>query len=356
MNLVKKKPLINQQQILSVGYGSWDHYRVHGDFTGPVNKSKTLLYRFNAGYDTHNSFVNEFYSKAYQVAPSLSYEPNNKLSINLDFSYSRTNSIVNRGQPGLKNNNDLFETPISLSLTQPGDYLHENDFATDFLLQYKVNQHITFNSGYLNYITKQRAAEHGFKDYITNDSVDLYYTRWQYHTVTNTFSNYFTFDLNTGKLKHSIVASYDHISTSVELNQKSFENEVFGEGNGIATTFNLLHPQYVYPLIKNYTTTEDEAVDLEEEGYSTEGLYVQEQLSYRKWRLLLGIRSEWYEDDEDETLDTSTDLDQNIFCRDLGLFSMLQKFLAYMQLTIRVLILLKCQLSDKCLMSHLSLS
>ena len=318
VNLVTKKPLMNQQQTLNVGYGSWDHYRVQGDFTGPVNKSKTLLYRFNAGYDNHHSFVNEFYYKAHQVAPSLSYQPNNKLSINLDFSYSHANSVVNRGQPGLKSNN-MFGTPINLSVTQPGDYLHENNFATDFLFQYKVNQQITFSSGYLNYITKQSVAEHGFKDYITNDSVDLYYTQWQYHTVTNTFSNFFTFDLTAGKLRHSIVVGYDYIGTSVELNQNSFENNFFGEGTGVATTFNLLHPKYVHPLIKNYTTREDKAVDLAEEGYRTHALYVQEQLSFKKWSLLLGIRSDWYEDDEDETLETSTDLEQNIFLPRLGI-------------------------------------
>ena len=319
VNLLTKKPLLNQQQTISAGYGSWDHYRIQGDVTGPINRSKTLLYRFNAGYDTHNSFVNEFYSKAYQVAPSLSYQPNSKISLNIDFSFSHTNSIVNRGQPGLENSTDLLATPINLSLTQLGDHLHEDDLATDVLFQYKINPHITFNSGYLNYITKQNVAEHGFKDYITTDSVDLYYTQWRYHTVTNTFSNYFNFNVNTGLLKHNFIAGYDYISADVELNQQSFENENFGKDKGIAATFSLLHPQYIPPVIKDYTPAKDEAVELEEEGYHTQGVYVQEQMSYKKWSLLLGIRTELYEDDEDEASDTSTDLEQNILLPRIGI-------------------------------------
>lgn len=321
VNLVTKKPLLNQQQNISAGYGSWDHYRVQGDVTGPINKSKTLLYRFNAGYDTHNSFVKEFYAKAYQIAPSLSFQPNQKISLNIDFSFSHTNSIVDRGQPGIEHNNDLLSTPINLSLTRPGDYLHENDFATDVLFQYKINPHITFNSGYLNYITKQNVAEHAFKNYITADSVNLYYTQWQYHTVTNTLSNYFNFSFNTGAFKHNVVAGYDYISTDVELNQQSFENTTFGEGNGIAATFSLLHPQYLQPSIKKYKPAESDAVDLEEEGYHTQGLYVQEQMSYKKWSLLMGIRSEFYADadDEDASTDTSTDLDEHILLPRFGL-------------------------------------
>ncbi len=292
---------------------------MQGDVTGPINKSKTLLYRFNAGYDTRNSFVNEFYSKAYQVAPSLSYQPNNKILLNIDFSFSHTNSIVDRGQPGLENNNNLLATPVNLSLTQPGDHLHENDFSTDVLFQYKINPHITFNSGYLNYIAKQDVAEHGFKNYITADSVNLYYMQWKYHTVTHTFSNYFNFNLNTGSLKHNIIAGYDYITTDVELNQQSFENAAFGEGNGTAATFSLLHPHYMPPLIKNYTPSENEAVELEEEGYHTKGIYVQEQLSYKRWSLLLGMRSELYEDEEDEASDTSTELEKNIFLPRIGI-------------------------------------
>ena len=331
VNLVTKKPLLNKEQAVSIAYGSWDHYRMQGDVTGPINKSKTLLYRFNAGYDAHNSFVNEFYSKAYQLAPSLSYQPSNKLSINLDFSFSHTNSIVNRGQPGLNNNNDLLATPISLSLTQPGDHLHENALATDVLFQYKINAHITFNSGYLNYITKQNVAEHGFKNYITNDSVDLYYTQWQYRTITNTLSNYFSFNVNTGMLKHNIIAGYDYIATDVELNQQSFENPAFGEGNGIATTFSLLRPQYLQLLIKNYTPANNNAVNLEEEGYHTQGFYVQEQLAYKQWRLLLGIRNELYEDDDDEdAFDTSTDIEQNILLPRIGIvFNASKNFSVY---------------------------
>ncbi len=43
---------------------AWNHYRAEGDITGPLNKSKTLLYRFNAGYDDTKSFRNQVYMQS----------------------------------------------------------------------------------------------------------------------------------------------------------------------------------------------------------------------------------------------------------------------------------------------------
>ena len=86
INLVTKKPLKQKESEINIYGGTWDHFRISGDNTGPLNKKKTLLYRINAGYDNTKSFRDNYYSKAYQVAPSLSFIPNDRLSFNIDFS------------------------------------------------------------------------------------------------------------------------------------------------------------------------------------------------------------------------------------------------------------------------------
>ena len=45
INLVTKKPLQQKESEINLFAGSWDHFRITGDNTGPLNKSKTLLYR-----------------------------------------------------------------------------------------------------------------------------------------------------------------------------------------------------------------------------------------------------------------------------------------------------------------------
>ena len=51
------------------------------DFTGPLNKNKTLLYRLNVGYENGKSFRDLQFKKAYMIAPTIAYIPNDKTSI-----------------------------------------------------------------------------------------------------------------------------------------------------------------------------------------------------------------------------------------------------------------------------------
>jgi iron complex outermembrane receptor protein len=323
VNLVTKKPLDKQEASIDVYGGSWDHFRMQGDVTGPLNKSKTLLYRLNAGYDKTNSFRDQNFAKSYEIAPSLTYAPNDHFQINADFSISHINTVLDRGQPGLQNST-ISSTPIKFSLTQPGDYLHETDIASVISASYKFNKHFSFSTGYLNYITQQNVAEHGLNDYITSDSVYLYYSKWNYHTVTNTLTNYFTYKFNTGKAVHQLLAGYDFIRSSVDLVQQYYElPDVFGEGSGIVGTFSLRHPQYIQKPVVSYQQSEfnKDATNVDGEVYSTNGIYIQEQVSLNRWKLLLGLRQEFYKggDNDDKQDSTNGGMKENILLPRVGL-------------------------------------
>ncbi|MBS1933397.1 MAG: TonB-dependent siderophore receptor [Bacteroidetes bacterium] len=309
INLVTKKPLSTNEGSISISGGTWNHFRALGDITGPVNKNKTLLYRFNAGYDETHSFRDLFYAKSFELAPSVSYIPNDRIQLNVDLSVSHINTILDRGQPGIQNNYSLASTPVKLIVSQPGNYLHETDIATSILFSYKINKRINFNSGYLNYITQQNTAEHGVHSYITPDSVNLYYTNWKYHTTTHTFNEYFTFHFNTGKLTHQLLAGYDLVISDVNLDQKYFEDaNRFGSGSGIAGTFSLLRPVYATQPVDKYqqSSYNTDATNVEASVYHTQGIYIQEQASWKKWKFLFGLREELYSaGDDDDTTDQS---------------------------------------------------
>lgn len=305
INLVTKKPLRQNEYALDVYKGSWNSIRAQADITGTLNKSKSALYRFNAGYDNEKSFRNQFFAKAFQLAPSLSFVPAEKIKINLDVSLSNTNTVIDRGQPGLEDDYSLNSTPISLMVTQPGDYLKETNLASILSFSYKFNNHITINSAYLNYKTWQKLSEHGIEDYIADDSVYLNYTNRQVNTTTNTFTNYFTFQFNTGKFNHELLAGYDFIKSDVHFTQWNGElADVFGDGSGIAGTFSLTNPEYFSRPVDEYEHEEDENEEggFEAEEYYTHGVYIQEQLSYNKWKLLASLREEFYTSTGDNSI------------------------------------------------------
>lgn len=308
INLVTKKPLSNKEASIDFYCGSWNTARAQVDITGPFNKSKKFLYRFNAGYGTAKSFRDQYFNKSFQLAPSFSIIPNNKLQLNIDLSLSHTNTIADRGQPGILNDKTLVNTPVSLSVTQPGDYLKETNIASVISFSYKFNSHVSFSSAWLNYITLQHLAEHGVNDYITPDSVNLYYTNKKFNTATNTISNFATFTFNTGKLQHTFITGYDFIKANVSMN--IFNGELpgmFGIGSGIVGTFSLLHPANIQRDIHTYQKSG--AANDDADAYITQGIYLQEQLSYKKWSLLFGLRSEFYraaDEEEDNPVNDST--------------------------------------------------
>jgi iron complex outermembrane recepter protein len=317
INLVTKKPLKQNESEINMYFGNWYHFRISADNTAPLNKKKTLLYRINAGYDNSRSFRNNFFSKSYQLAPSFSFIPNEKISFNLDFSLSHINTILDRGQPGISNDANLLSTPVKLIVSQPGDYLRETDIASIASFSYKINDHFSYNLGYLNYITQQNVADHGLKSYITDDSVNLYFTKWNSHTVTHTLSNYVTYEFNTGKLNHQLVAGFDYIQSKVNLSQNNFElPNRFVEGSGIVGTFSLKNPVYFKRPLNSYRPSDynSDKTDVDKNVYHTQGIYIQDQISLNRWKLLLGLREEFYYGEGD-----SDSIHQKVFLPRIGL-------------------------------------
>jgi iron complex outermembrane recepter protein len=307
VNLVTKKPLQQHEHAIDILTGSWNNFRAQGDVTRSLNTSKNLLYRLNAGYENKESFRNQYFAKSFQVAPSFSFVPNDRIQLNLDISVTHTNTVADRGQPGFEDDNNLLSTPIQLMVTQPGDYLKETNVASILSFSYKLNKHISFNSAYLNYITRQQLSEHGIEDFITDDSVYLYYTNRTANTTTNTFTNYFNFTFNTGKINHQLLAGYDYIKNKVDFTQWNGEDEDFGEETGIVGTFSLKNPVYFKRPVDEYEREEEEEEEEEEGGfeaeqYYTHGIYIQEQLSIDKWKILASLRQEIFRSTGDDEI------------------------------------------------------
>ncbi|MES1220171.1 MAG: TonB-dependent receptor, partial [Bacteroidota bacterium] len=248
------------------------------------------------------SFRHGIFNKSFQLAPSFSYIHNNRWQLNADFSVQHTDGVADRGQPGILNNNNPHNTPNSLTVVQPGDYLKENDISAIFSFSYKINNHISFNSSALVYVTAQQLAEHGIRGYITDDSVSLYYTHRTSNTFTLTLNNYVSFKFNTGKISHQLLTGYDFVTSAVDMNNFNGElPSVYGAGSGIVGSFSLLHPEYINRPVNLYKQSTVLSDDAEAEEYSTHGIYVQDQVRLGKWQLLLGLRDEYYAGDQEDS-------------------------------------------------------
>lgn len=84
INRVTKQPYDTFGGQADVSVGNYGYTRESIDINTPLDSAKKLLFRLNAAYSYKHSFQDEGFNRNYTVAPSLTYNPNKRLSITLD--------------------------------------------------------------------------------------------------------------------------------------------------------------------------------------------------------------------------------------------------------------------------------
>lgn len=117
VNLVTLKPEFEVEGAFSASVGSFDTYRVDGDWTGPV--SEVLAVRLNGFHEEAGSFRDTIESTRYGVSPSLLWRiaPATSLSYELEVTHQKI--PFDRGVVAV--NNRLGVVPVERFLGEPGD-------------------------------------------------------------------------------------------------------------------------------------------------------------------------------------------------------------------------------------------
>ncbi len=93
-NYVTKRPYEAFGGEISVAGGSFEFGRVTADINTPINKEKTALFRINAAAQSEGSFQDQGFNKNYTIAPTFSYQVNDRLKLILDMEMTRGNYTV----------------------------------------------------------------------------------------------------------------------------------------------------------------------------------------------------------------------------------------------------------------------
>ncbi|OHX64145.1 TonB-dependent receptor [Flammeovirga pacifica] len=295
INFVTKKPLTVQQNSATVSMGSFNTYKANVDVTGPLTKNEKVLYRLNAGYQKTDGFRDNMGGESFYIAPSVSYIPNDKTRFNIDLVYMQNDTKLDRGKPNYEGSTDLNQTPITLSTSQPGDYLKLNNLYTTFSWNQKITDWLSFNSSYMMFRSTGDLAEHRTNGkYISPSVLEMRYVEREEYENADNITNYFVSKFKTGKVGHTVMVGVDYSSKTYDKN----ERQARGEADGVPN-FDLDNPQYGNSNPNDYIYNPSRNVEMGAGSYTqnhTTGFYIQEQLDYKKFHLLLGIRQEFYKD------------------------------------------------------------
>lgn len=129
VNIVTKKPLPIPRYTIEGTIGNFGTYGGFLDFTGPLNDSKTVLYRFIAGASTTGTFIDFFDRRNFVVAPSLTWQISPATKLTLEGEYTISEQPNARGLPakGTVLPNINGKLPRNRFIGEPEDELDQND-------------------------------------------------------------------------------------------------------------------------------------------------------------------------------------------------------------------------------------
>ena len=329
INRVTKKPLLEAQNVVSTTIGSFNTIKTYADFTAPLNKQKTFLYRLNLGYENTDSFRDLQQSENIIVAPSFSFLPTEKTRLNVDLFYQKMNGKVDRGQT-IFGDDDLYSVPITQSLSASNDFLKEVTANFTIGLTHKFTDNFSFNATYLNSSYSENLQEH--------NQANSYYLQERNNASSgdqskvlmqallrnrffrnNSFNNYFNYNFATGFVKHTLLLGYDYFQTDLSAGSSQLTAGGYllkdGTTNVNYTPANISkyvvdangNPKTNVPLFDlNNPSAGNGIRDISKYIFSpgslspyrqySHGVYLQEQIDIEIVKLLIGLRKEYFID------------------------------------------------------------
>ena len=331
VNMVTKKPLAEKHSEIAIATGSFGTLRTTADFTGPLNETKTLLYRFNAAYQEADSFRDVVNNNAVLFAPSLSFVPNANTSLNVEMIYNNAEGNLDRGQPifgAINGKYDINSTPITMNVGASSDHYKTKELIFTASFSKKFSEKFGFNAQFMKQTWEEDLAEHrvgGTMVDLNNNVIPtlarLRYDERQQFWETDNFTAYFNYDVTSGSITNKLLVGYDTTRWERKIGAGWFRARRYLTVNGGQANYNAANRDNYQQMTINGVATPVPAgayFDLESpfngarntskyavsnlSQYlpanltSSDGVYFQNQFKVGKFSALINLRYEWFTD------------------------------------------------------------
>ncbi|MGN7787905.1 TonB-dependent siderophore receptor [Niabella sp. 22666] len=215
-NYVTKRPFEEFGGEISVAAGSFEFGRVTADLNTPINKEKTALFRINAAAQSEGSFQDQGFNKNYTIAPTFSYQVNDRLKLILDMELTRGNyTVVSFALGNLANitARNFKDLPLDYKKSYINNSIDVNNGINNIQAQveYKISDKWKSQTNYLYSVGHYKSL------YWTalNMTTDSTFSRVVRNQTPETFGNIevqqnFIGDFKIGSVRNRLVAGIDY--------------------------------------------------------------------------------------------------------------------------------------------------
>lgn len=225
INVVTKKPKDYFGGEASYLLGSYNLNRVTADVYGPITESRKTLFRLNAAYQYQNGFRDSEFRKSMFVAPTFSYQVNDRLKFNLGaqiYTYEGTNTpiiFLPRTRPF------IATTPDELGYDWKRSYSN-NDMslkAPSINVKAEINYKISDQWSSQTLISRNYRKTEGLYQYQfmrgATDNLLERNVQWQNGEGASTsVQQNFNGEFKIGKIKNKVLVGLDYLNQSVNNN------------------------------------------------------------------------------------------------------------------------------------------
>lgn len=287
-NLVSKRPQADAAREIGVSYGSDQRKQIQADLTGPLSEDGRWMYRLIALGRDSNSSVQHVPDDRYVLAPALTYQHSAATSLTLlgNFQKDVTGSMIGFFPwRGMLYNKPGGKIPRGFFVSEPGfDRFTAHQQALGYQFDHAFNdavslrQNLRYQRSKVDYrsiyVAGFRGATHGWlpdSDRLLSRTLYANRAELQQLLVDTTLQYRFA----TQALAHTMITGLDY--------QRSRLASRSGVG-GSAQPLDVFQPVY-----GNYTAPTHYKDNPTQRGQQL-GVYLQDQIEWRQWLALLGLR------------------------------------------------------------------
>lgn len=255
VNRVTKRAYEGQGGEVSLTGGAWGLGRLSADYNTPLDAAKRVLFRVNTAVHKEGSFKDYGVNKTIMFSPTVTYNVNDRLTINVEAEYfksNRTTSYINISGVDIKNLNELNwdwkRSYASNDVTSKSEVL--NLFGE---VKYRISDKWSSQT-LTSYSRTDNNANYIFLDVTSKDSLSRRVMNIPSIFNTQQIQQNFNGEFNIGRVRNRVLIGLDYTRLTTEDTRTVISN--YDKGlNGNLTGMLPVHVAKLDPIFKNQYET-----------------------------------------------------------------------------------------------------
>ncbi|RNM09275.1 TonB-dependent siderophore receptor [Dickeya undicola] len=317
ISMTSKRPTAETIRKVQFSAGNQHLGEAAFDFGGALNDDKTLLYRLNGIASTRDEFVKDYKEKRVAIAPAITWLPNSDTSFTLLTSYQNDPKAGYRNflpKIGTVTEASAGYIPEDLNVSDPNYSRSKREqVGIGYIFDHSFSDNVTFQQN-LRYSQLRERYKYLVYTWSNPEISDTSLSRRQVREELNAdelgLDNQLKVKLATGEVEHTLLGGLDYKWQDRDYN--------YWRNSGNQYNFDWANPSYGGSYL-----VDDSQLSLNQ-SYKKKldqvGVYLQDQMEWNQWNLLLSGRHDWSEiRTQDRTTRTTTQQNDSKFTGRAGL-------------------------------------